>query len=150
MTDDLHTDDIHAMVGRLLESAEQRYTPVRRRLVTALLAAGRPLTAAEVQAAAADVPQSSVYRNLGDLEQAGALVRVAAADEFTRFELAEGLTDHHHHHLLCRGCGKVVDFQLPRAVEQSVSRAVLAAAEREGFRSEVHRIDLVGHCQACR
>jgi Fe2+ or Zn2+ uptake regulation protein len=143
-------DDIHAMVARLLEREEQRYTPVRRSLVTALLAAGRPLTAAEVRAAASDVPQSSVYRNLADLEQAGAVVRVAAADEFTRFELAEGLTDHHHHHLLCRGCGKVVDFELPRAVEQSVSRAVLAAAEREGFRSEAHRVDLVGRCPACR
>jgi Fe2+ or Zn2+ uptake regulation protein len=141
--------EIHETVAGLLREFEQRYTPVRRRLVTAMLAAGRPLTAAEVQAAARDVPQSSVYRNLADLEQVGAVVRVAAADEFTRFELAEGLTDHHHH-LLCRGCGKVVDFQLPPAVEASVARAVLAAARRAGFREETHRVDLVGRCRSCQ
>jgi Fe2+ or Zn2+ uptake regulation protein len=118
-------------------------------LVATLLAGGRPLTAAEVQAAVDGVPQSSVYRNLGDLEQVGAVVRVAAADDFTRFELAEGLTDHHHH-LLCRGCGQVVDFQLPAAVEEAVGRAAQAAARRHGFRSEMHRVDLVGRCQACQ
>jgi Fe2+ or Zn2+ uptake regulation protein len=139
---------VHDTVTRLLGESDQRYTAVRRRLVAALLAGGRPLTAAEVQAAVNDVPQSSIYRNLGDLEQVGAVVRVAAADEFTRFELAERLTDHHHH-LLCRACGQVVDFQLPDAVEQAVGRAAQAAARRHGFRSETHRVDLVGRCQEC-
>lgn len=141
-------NELHERIEDLFRSAAQRYTPVRRRLVTALLAAGRPLTAAEAQAAVRDVPQSSVYRNLRDLEDVGAVVRVAAADDFARFELAEDLTDHHHH-LLCRGCGKVVDFQLPAAVEDSVARAAKAAAARAGFRSESHRVDLVGRCATC-
>ena len=44
-----------------------------------------------------DLPHSSAYRHLADLQIAGLVRRVAANDEFARFELAEDLTEHHHH-----------------------------------------------------
>ena len=45
------------------------------------------------------------------LEQAGVVHRVVATDEFTRYELAEDLTEHHHH-LICSSCGAVADFTI--------------------------------------
>jgi len=94
------------------------------------------------------VPRSSAYRHLTDLEAAGLIRRVAASDEFTRFELAEDLTEHHHH-LLCINCGKVTDVTLPAGLEQQVTSAIGELAEAEGFQAHSHRLDVLGLCAAC-
>ena len=58
------------------------------------------------------LPQSSIYRNLSVLEQAGVVRRVITEDEFARYELTEAFTEHHHH-LICSNCGKVEDVTIP-------------------------------------
>ena len=144
--------DVHAAAAARLKRADQRYTGSRRELVEVLAAAGRPLAIPDVLAARPGLPQSSVYRNLAVLEQAGAVRRVAAtaagADDFARYELAEDLTEHHHH-LFCRSCGAVADVTLPATFERAVAQAVAEVARQTGFRPEVHSLDLVGLCAAC-
>ena len=54
-----------------------------------------------------------MYRNLVVLEQAGVVRRVTSTDDFARYELAEDLTEHHHH-LICSSCGTVDDFTASR------------------------------------
>lgn len=143
------TGELHLTAAGRLRDSDQRYTPARQRIVAILAGAARPLTIAEVQAEGDDLPQSSVYRNIAVLEQAGVVRRVLAADEFARFELAEDLTEHHHH-LVCTSCGEVTDFTMPPALEYAVEQAVLAAAVDEGFDVEAHRLDLVGTCERCQ
>ena len=63
-----------------------------------LVASPRPLTIPEVLDAGNGLAQSSVYRNLVILEQAGVVHRIVTNDEFARFELAEDLVG------LCRRC----------------------------------------------
>jgi Fur family ferric uptake transcriptional regulator len=75
--------------------------------------------------------------------------RVTASDEFTRFELAEDLTEHHHH-LLCMSCGKVIDVTLPASFEQQAAEAIGQLADAEGFQAHGHRLDVLGLCSACR
>jgi Fe2+ or Zn2+ uptake regulation protein len=95
------------------------------------------------------VPRSSAYRHLTDLETAGIVRRVTANDEFTRFELDEDLTEHHHH-LLCVNCGKVIDVTPPADFEKDVSKAVGELADAERFEAHSHRLDILGICAACR
>ena len=92
-----------------------------------------------------DLPRSSAYRHLVDLEAAGLVRRVTASDEFTRFELAEDLTEHHHH-LLCENCGKVIDVTLPAGFEQDVTSAIGKLADAESFQVRSHRLDVLGTC----
>jgi Fe2+ or Zn2+ uptake regulation protein len=73
---------------------------------------------------------------------------VAASDDFTRFELAEDLTDHHHH-LICSECGQVEDFTLPDGIERTMRRAVVAVSTETGYDTVSHRIDLIGRCPRC-
>jgi Fe2+ or Zn2+ uptake regulation protein len=96
----------------------------------------------------ARLPQSSVYRNLAVLESAGAVRRVLGVDEFTRYELAEDLTEHHHH-LVCRRCGSVSDFPSSTRFERTLARAVEEVAGATGFVPDSHRLDLVGTCASC-
>src|SRR5262249_34758137 len=85
---------------RRLRAAGRRYTGQRRRLVELLAEAGRPMTIPDILVVRSDLKQSSVYRNLADLEQAGVVRRVATDEGFGRYELAEDLIGHHHH-LVC-------------------------------------------------
>lgn len=141
--------DLHATAAARLREADQRYTPSRRLLVRILAAAGRPLTTVEVQDTGDRLPQSSVYRNLAVLEQAGVVRRVMAGDAPVRYELAEDLTEHHHH-LICTSCGSVVDVTLPPATERRLDQAVEDVAARTGFEVHSHRLDLIGRCAQCR
>ncbi|MEX0869784.1 MAG: transcriptional repressor, partial [Nitriliruptoraceae bacterium] len=93
--------------------------------------------------------QSSLYRNLAILEQCGAVHRIASSDDVTRFELAEELSEHHHH-LVCATCGRLEDMTLPIDVERALSGAADAASRAHDFAVESHRLELVGTCAACR
>ena len=99
---------VHEEVALRLAAQEQRYTAVRRSLVTTLAEAGRPLSIPEILASSLELPQSSAYRNVTTLIEAGVVRRVTGVDDHGRFELAEELAGHHHH-LACRRCGKVED-----------------------------------------
>lgn len=140
--------DTHAQVGRRLRGAGQRYTPGRRQLVDLLGGIGRPVTIPEILGAGADLSQSSLYRNLTVLEQCGVVHRVVCLEDAARFELSEELTAHHHH-LVCRACGTVLDFDLTSELERAIARTVGQARETRGFAADGHRFELVGTCADC-
>ena len=142
------TSDLHTMVAARLEGVGQRYTSVRRTVVAVLAATGRPLTLPEVLDAADHLAQSSAYRTLAVLEEAGVVHRLAGPTGFSRYELAEDLTEHHHH-LVCVSCGGVEDLAASSRVERTVARAVDEAAASAGFHSQGHRLDVVGICARC-
>jgi Fe2+ or Zn2+ uptake regulation protein len=142
------TLDVHEAASVLVRDAGQRYTRQRRRLVELLADAARPLSIPQILRGGRELKQSSVYRNLSDLEQAGVVRRVVSDDEYGRYELAEELTGHHHH-LICSSCGRMSDVGLPEGIESELDRALDRLAKRAGFASVVHRLDLVGLCGDC-
>lgn len=141
--------DMHSVAERRLRRIDQRYTSGRRAIIELLVSAGHPVSIADIAEQLPGVPRSSAYRHLTDLQAAGLIRRVTASDEFTRFELAEDLTEHHHH-LLCINCGKVADVTLPASLEQQVTGAITNLAGAEGFRAHSHRLDVLGLCTACQ
>ena len=142
------TDDLHGVAERRLRRIDQRYTSGRRAIVELLLSTGHPVSIGDIAERLPDLPRSSAYRHLTDLQAAGLIRRVAASDEFTRFELAEDLTEHHHH-LLCISCGKVTDVTPPEGFEQQVAAAVSDIAAAAGFQAQSHRLDVLGLCADC-
>ena len=137
------SDRLHLAISTRLREGGQRYTAGRRRLVDALLAAGRPLTAAEVLADGG-LAQSSAYRNLAVLDGCGVVHKVAGTDDLARFEVAEDLTEHHHHHLICTACGRVTDFTVSDDLERALEAATETVGRSSGFVPERHRRDLRG------
>ncbi len=142
------TDDVHAAAAERLRGVGQRLTANREALVVTLTEAPRPLTIPEILETRRGLAQSSVYRNLVVLEEAGIVHRVVGADEFARWELAEDLTGHHHH-LICASCGRVEDVPASAGLERSVAAAAAAITKSTGFRTQRHRVDLVGVCSDC-
>ena len=143
-------DEIHDGVAVALATVEQQYTANRRTLVTLLASIGQPVSLPEIMEREPQLAQSSVYRNLGVLEQAGVAVRIVTNDEFARFELAEAHGGHHHHHLICSSCGAVEDFTLSSGAEATIVRELAELSHRHGFAPSEHQVDLVGLCADCQ
>lgn len=140
--------ELHATVAARLRTDGQRVTASRTTLVDVLARARRPLTIPEIQARASGLATSSAYRNLLVLESVGVVHRIVTNGDHARYELAEDLTEHHHH-LICSQCGAVEDVPASARLEQSVHKAADEIERRTGFRTQHHRVDLVGLCKRC-
>jgi Fur family ferric uptake transcriptional regulator len=141
--------DVHREAESRLMSVDQRYTANRRGVVDVLVASGRPLTAAEVLTGGEDFALSSLYRSLAVLEEAGIVRRLLGADTQVRYELDEALTGDHHHHLVCRECGRVEDVPATHRLERAMESALAEVSATAGFQPEHHRLDVVGISARC-
>jgi Fe2+ or Zn2+ uptake regulation protein len=139
---------VHRIVAERLAEREQRYTASRRQIIDALAVADRPVTLPELLARTPGLVQSSAYRNLAVLEEVGAVRRLVHGSDFAHFELAEDLTEHHHH-LICVQCGTIRDITLAPRLEQSLDAAFTGVAEAERFAATHHAIDIYGRCHDC-
>jgi Fur family transcriptional regulator, ferric uptake regulator len=140
---------LHQQVSDRLRSIDQLYTRGRRALIEALAAAaGTPVTLSELLGRAPGLTQSSAYRNLAMMEQAGVVRRLVNSNDFAYFELAEDLTEHHHH-IICRDCGLIRDITFGTKLERSLDTAFDKVAATAGFSQVHHEIDIYGLCTDC-
>lgn len=86
------------------------------------------------------VSTQAVYDVLRALADAGLVRRFQATGAAARYELTPV---HDHHHLVCRGCGRIVD------VDVSPTHAGLAPADDQGFRVEGTEVTFWGKCPDC-
>jgi Fur family ferric uptake transcriptional regulator len=103
-------------------------------------------TADEVADAARDeigaISRQAVYDSLGVLVDKGVLRRIQPARSPARYE--HGTSDNHHH-LVCRGCGKIVDVECGRG-----SAPCLTAADDHGFEIDEAEVIYWGRCPVCQ
>lgn len=139
---------IHDRAAARLRATDQRYTSGRRALVAQLDELSGPATIQELLAGGSDHAASSLYRNLAVLEQCAVVHRVATTDDVARWELHEDLTEHHHH-LVCRDCGRVADLTVSDEVEQALIDAARDASRRSEFTITAHNLEFTGTCDDC-
>ena len=89
------------------------------------------------------VSRDTVYRNLPILLEAGVIAQSFRTSRDNYYECARSKA--RHDHLVCRGCGKVVEFKDP-AIEKAQKRV----AQKNAFKLEYHCHQLVGLCKKCR
>ncbi len=86
---------------------------------------------------------TTVYNQLRTLADTGEV-------DVLRSESGEALyrqcrTDSHHHHLLCRECGRTVEVAGP-----NIEAWTADIGEREGYTDVTHTIEIVGTCARCQ
>lgn len=96
---------------------------------------------ARLRDAGEGVGLATVYRALQAMVEAGT-VDVLRTDEGEAVYRA--CSTHHHHHLVCRECGRTVEVEGP-AVEQWTDRV----AAQHGFTDVTHTLEIFGTCGAC-
>lgn len=135
-------DDLRAR----LRAAGLRATPARAAVLRHLLAAGGPVTHAELVEALGDQgwDRATLYRNLTDLAGAGLVKRADMGDRLWRYELApEAHGADLHPHFLCTTCGEL--SCLPEGLLSLLDDPRLPGAVRAG-RVEVQ---VRGVCDRC-
>jgi Fur family transcriptional regulator, ferric uptake regulator len=130
-----------------LDAAGFRSGGARRAVVELLGRQNCCLSAQEVfdrlRRARRPVGIASVYRALETLTELRLVKRVDAGDGIARFEPAPVDGDHHHH-LVCRDCGKVEAFS-----DSRLERAIDRVADGLGYSVEEHEVVLLGACADC-
>ena len=131
----------------VLESAGYRSGGARRAVVELLGRQDCCLSAQDIfdslRSARRPVGIASVYRTLETLADLRLVKRVDAGDGIARYEAATPDGDHHHH-LICRDCGKVEAFTDPR-----LERAIDKVSGGLGYDVDEHEIVLTGACADC-
>ena len=84
---------------------------------------------------------ATVYRTLQAMTGSGELDVVRTPDGQVAYRTC---SPGHHHHLICRSCGRAVEVTIPE-LEQHVR----ALAASHGFAEIDHELEFFGLCRAC-
>lgn len=84
---------------------------------------------------------ATVYRALADLAAAGDADSLQSKDGEL---LYRACGTEHHHHLICRSCGKTVEIEASK-----VETWADEVANSHGFTQPSHTIDIFGVCSSC-
>ncbi len=78
--------DIDQLAASQLSAIKQRYTKNRRQLIEILLKTSKPITINQILESDSKLAQSSVYRNLAVLEEAGLVVKIITNDDHAHYD----------------------------------------------------------------
>ncbi len=125
--------------------ADARTTRQRRAISDAVGASDGFISAQQLYARLRDdgerIGLATVYRALGRMAASGELDALIGPDGETIYRrCSEG----HHHHLVCRDCGRTVEV-----AGSAVETWTRQVAEREGFTDVHHTLELTGTCASC-
>lgn len=84
---------------------------------------------------------ATVYRTLNLLEESEMVTSISFGAAGKKFELAN---KPHHDHLICKNCGKIVEFE-----NSIVERQQALIAKEHKFKLTGHLMQLYGICDAC-
>jgi Fe2+ or Zn2+ uptake regulation protein len=129
---------------RALAEAGFRSGGGRRQVVELLGGEGCALTALEIDRQLPEVGRATIYRALEQLEGLGLIQRVDVKGDAAGFERVDP-SGHHHHHIVCERCGRVVAFE-----DEGLEEAIVALAERPDFNVSRHDVTLRGECVTCK
>lgn len=85
---------------------------------------------------------ATVYRTLAAMVEAGDIDIMRIGDGEARYRRCETTT--HHHHLVCRECGKAIDISGP-----GIERWTKLLAKQFGFVDIDHTLEVTGVCPQC-
>ena len=86
-----------------------------------------------------NISRATVYRNLQALSRSGRLDVLVAGDGESLYRQCEDTG--HHHHLVCRECGRTVEFLAPK-----LEASMTAIAQEHGFTEVDHTLEVFGLC----
>jgi Fur family ferric uptake transcriptional regulator len=135
----------HALAA--LRAAGYRRGGARTAVVEALARHGCAVTALELdeelRRRKPAVGRASVYRALEQLEQLGLVQRLEVTRGTAGYERVEP-GGAHHHHAICRDCGRMVPFE-----DSSLERAIDKLSGELSFEVSDHDVVLRGRCERC-
>lgn len=89
------------------------------------------------------IDASTTYRNI-NLFRNLHIISDVAAGQHRSIELSDDF-GHHHHHFMCRNCGKLIDIN-----SNALEKALSEIAAQNDLQISAHHIEMSGLCQDCK
>ena len=120
-------------------------TSQRKLLLSLIKKAGGHISAKELYRRASrrneSISLATVYRNLQLFKKLGLVEERRLGQVYYRYEMKDSAE---HQHLVCRSCGKVIEFESPL-----IRRLVEALKHEHGFNLVKVELYMEGYCQEC-
>jgi len=143
-------DVLFARLDDYMSRKGLRSTSQRRIIAETFFESPKHVTIDELLAAVREreprIGYATVYRTLKLFAECGIAAERNFGDGQTRYELSEEATDHHHDHLICNECGRIIEFH-----DDRIEQIQVRVAKELGFDISSHKHEIYGDCnrQAC-
>ena len=132
-----------------------RLTIPREALLDVLAKTEKHLSADEIYFAVnkkySNIGLATIYRNLELLIQMSLVSKLVIGDGKARYELTQGPKSIHHHHLVCKSCGEIIDYTDYIGEEvKLLKRIEKGLAKKYNFKIDNHFIRFFGLCNKCQ
>jgi len=97
----------------------------------------------EVRKSDSEIGMATIYRTLELLTELDIIHELDFNEESRKFELY--IEDTHHHHLICKNCGKLIEFS-----DQDINYFEKELEEKYNFEITDHKLTFYGYCSQCR
>ncbi len=128
-----------------LKATGVRITPQRKAVLEYLIHTETHPTADEIFKALShnhkNMSVATVYNNLKLFKDTGLVTELTYGDASSRFDFKTTP----HYHVICKDCGKIMDFQYPALEEVEELASLLTGIDVDG-----HRLELYGRCHSCK
>lgn len=134
-------------IAAALREEGYKLTPQRRAIIAMIISSHEHLTPADIyEKVHREYPAIglvTVYRTIEVLARLGLLCEVHVGGSCRSYLIRR--PPEHHHHLVCSGCGKVIDFTNCEldALEERLS-------QETGFKIHSHLLEFLGWCNGCQ
>ena len=129
-----------------LKESGHRPTPQRLMILSEVRHAGEHVTAAQildrVKTSYPYIDASTVYRTLAVLKD---MRLVSETDMGVGESMYEWVERERHHHLICRGCDKVILLD-----DGNLANLGAKLLEDHGFQADIDHFAIFGLCECCR
>jgi Fur family ferric uptake transcriptional regulator len=93
---------------------------------------------------------ATIYRTLDLLVQMGMVSKFDFGDGRARYELISK-DETHHHHLICRKCGRVIDYSdFSKEEIKFIKELEKEVSKQHNFKIDSHKLDFYGFCNKCK
>ena len=92
---------------------------------------------------------SSLYRIINSLKDLNLINEFQTPDKTKVIELSD-IKDDHHHHVFCRTCGSINDFELNNALEKKLEKEIKKIESSLDISVLSHSLELLSICNKCK
>ena len=92
---------------------------------------------------------SSLYRIINMLKNLNLITEFQTPENTKVIELS-GIKDEHHHHIFCKSCGAVEDFELNDTLEKNLEKEIQLIESSHHISVMSHSLELFSICNRCK
>ncbi|RXK05266.1 Fur family transcriptional regulator [Halarcobacter bivalviorum] len=143
-----NSNEVIDELKKIVKQKGLKYTEQREVVLNVLLHAEEHLTAEEIynliktKNPDSNIGIATVYRALSFLEEVNLITSINFGVDGKKYESNK---KEHHDHLICTGCGKIIEF-----LDDEIEKRQERIAKKNKFKITSHSMQLYGTCPECQ